>query len=104
MASKDLEEGEEIFIETPFVVGPKAFTYPLCLGCYSAWPRLPDTHTLCSKCSWPVCDSECENNPHHKDYECQVCITMKFFFNLHKILILIFCFFELFFRFFQLLR
>lgn len=86
MASKDLDEGEEIFVEIPFVVGPKAFTYPLCLACYSAWPRLPDTHTLCSKCSWPVCGPECENHPHHKDYECQVCILIQKFFLkvLHK--------------------
>lgn len=81
VAAKDLEEGDTILVEEPFVVGPKAFTYPLCLSCYSAWPRLPQTHTLCSRCKWPVCGEECENHPHHKDYECQVFVEAREKFN-----------------------
>lgn len=81
VAAKDLEEGDTILVEEPFVVGPKAFTYPLCLSCYSAWPRLPQTHTLCNRCKWPVCGEECENHPHHKDYECQVFVEAREKFN-----------------------
>ncbi|XP_046607195.1 SET domain-containing protein SmydA-8-like [Neodiprion virginianus] len=75
VANRDLEPGEELWSETAFVVGPKAFSYPLCLGCYSPWPPtgLESTERpLCSKCGWPVCGPDCELLPCHKDYECQV--------------------------------
>lgn len=72
VANKELVPGEEIVTEMPFVVGPKAFTYPLCLSCYTPWPVTLNDKTLCSKCGWPVCSTECENQSQHKDYECQV--------------------------------
>ncbi|XP_058795738.1 LOW QUALITY PROTEIN: SET domain-containing protein SmydA-8-like [Phymastichus coffea] len=72
IASRELQEGEEILTEQPFVVGPKASTYPICLGCYSPWPPTEDSQPLCSTCAWPVCSTECENHPHHKDYECEI--------------------------------
>ncbi|XP_066587688.1 uncharacterized protein [Prorops nasuta] len=72
VAGRALEAGEEIITEMPFVIGPKAFTYSLCLSCYTPWPPTADDKPLCSKCGWPVCDSECENQPQHRDYECQV--------------------------------
>ncbi|XP_043275189.1 uncharacterized protein [Venturia canescens] len=72
VATRDLEPGEEIICASPFVVGPKANSYPVCLGCYSAWPPREDWRPLCSKCGWPVCNGICENVPQHKDYECQV--------------------------------
>lgn len=72
VASRDLQAGEAILSELPFVVGPKASTYPICLTCYSPWPPTEDSQPLCSKCSWPVCSVECEEHSHHKDYECKV--------------------------------
>ncbi|XP_031841457.1 SET domain-containing protein SmydA-8 [Nomia melanderi] len=72
VANKELEPGEEIVTEMPFIVGPKAFTYPLCLSCYTPWPPTPNDKPLCSKCGWPVCSTECENQSQHKDYECQI--------------------------------
>lgn len=72
VANKELEPGEEIVTEMPFLVGPKAFTYPLCLSCYTAWPPNADCKPLCSRCGWPVCSTDCENVPQHKDYECEV--------------------------------
>ncbi|XP_076662822.1 SET domain-containing protein SmydA-8 isoform X1 [Andrena cerasifolii] len=72
VANKELEAGEEVVTEMPFVVGPKSFTYPLCLSCYSQWPPTLDDKPLCSKCGWPVCSVECENQPQHRDYECQI--------------------------------
>lgn len=77
VANKELQAGDEIVTEMPFVVGPKACTYPLCLACYTPWPPGPDEKPLCSKCGWPVCGEECENLPQHKDYECQVNIAIK---------------------------
>ncbi|KOC67670.1 Protein msta, isoform B, partial [Habropoda laboriosa] len=72
VANKELQPGEEIITEMPFVVGPKAFSYPLCLSCYTPWPSRVNAKYLCTKCGWPVCSEECENQPQHKDYECQV--------------------------------
>lgn len=77
VASKELQAGEEIVTEMPFVVGPKACTYPLCLACYTLWPPASDDKPLCSRCGWPVCGEECENSPQHKDYECQVSVTVE---------------------------
>ncbi|XP_011162713.2 SET domain-containing protein SmydA-8 [Solenopsis invicta] len=72
VTSRELQAGEELVTEMPFVVGPKACTYPLCLSCYTPWPPEPDDKQLCSTCGWPVCGQECENALQHKDYECQV--------------------------------
>lgn len=72
VANRELQIGEEIVTEMPFIVGPKACTYPLCLSCYTSWPPSPDNKPLCSKCKWPVCGLECENVLQHKDYECQI--------------------------------
>ena len=72
VANKQLEAGEEMITEMPFIVGPKAFTYPLCLSCYTPWPPSTNDKPLCSRCGWPVCSTECENQPQHKDYECQI--------------------------------
>lgn len=55
VANKELQPGEEIVTEMPFVVGPKAFTYPLCLSCYAPWPPSVTNKPLCSRCGWPVC-------------------------------------------------
>ncbi|XP_014610022.1 PREDICTED: protein msta, isoform B [Polistes canadensis] len=82
VASRELKPGEEILTEMPFVVGPKAFTYPLCLSCYAPWSSSLEEKPLCSKCSWPVCGPECENQPQHKDYECLVFVEAKEKFNI----------------------
>lgn len=74
VAAQDLEAGEEILSELPFIVGPKACTYPVCLGCYAPWPPSEDDDAkpLCSRCGWSVCSVECEAQPLHADFECQV--------------------------------
>lgn len=71
IASKRLQQGEEILTEMPFVVGPKTLTPPICLSCYKPW-GLEEDKPLCSKCKWPICGQQCEDLPQHKDYECQV--------------------------------
>lgn len=67
VVSENLKAGDLIFTEKPFAYGPKTDSSPLCLGCYN-----PVDKNLCSKCGWPICCTECENIPSHKDYECQV--------------------------------
>ncbi|XP_034834542.1 SET domain-containing protein SmydA-8 [Maniola hyperantus] len=66
VANKDLDCGELIFTDTPVAVGPKPDTPPLCLCCYC-----PVENTLCSRCGWPICGSECEKSPQHLP-ECDV--------------------------------
>ncbi|XP_063895180.1 SET domain-containing protein SmydA-8 [Helicoverpa armigera] len=66
IANKDLVGGELIFTDTPFAVGPKPDTPPLCLSCYC-----PVENTMCSSCGWPVCSEECEKAPAHAG-ECAV--------------------------------
>ncbi|CAH2093115.1 unnamed protein product [Euphydryas editha] len=65
-ANKDLECGELIFVDSPIVVGPKPDASPLCLGCYC-----PVENTVCSRCSWPICSTECEQSVQHKP-ECEI--------------------------------
>ncbi|XP_004931827.1 SET domain-containing protein SmydA-8 [Bombyx mori] len=71
VASRDLDAGELIFCDTPFAVGPKPDTPPLCLGCY-----VPVDNTLCSRCGWPICSVECESSSQHVA-ECAVFATAK---------------------------
>jgi hypothetical protein len=35
VASRDLAEGEVLFVEAPLVVGPVSITPPVCLHCYN---------------------------------------------------------------------
>ncbi|XP_076045904.1 uncharacterized protein LOC143028137 isoform X2 [Oratosquilla oratoria] len=67
VASRDLPAGEVILEEAPLVIGPKQITEPICLGCY----RRVDGSYRCSKCSWPMCGSKCEEDPTHAP-ECDV--------------------------------
>ncbi|XP_018577319.1 protein msta-like [Anoplophora glabripennis] len=68
VAKEKLNAGDIIFSEEPFAYGPKSDSACLCLGCHN----LVDCTVLCSKCSWPVCGSDCENLSCHKNYECEI--------------------------------
>ncbi|CAH2044007.1 unnamed protein product, partial [Iphiclides podalirius] len=71
VAKKDLDRGELIFTDLPFTIGPKPDTPPLCLGCYCHVEN-----ALCSRCGWPVCNSECERSEQHAA-ECEVFSSAK---------------------------
>ncbi|CAH0725580.1 unnamed protein product, partial [Brenthis ino] len=66
IANKDFECGELIFTDVPIAVGPKPDSPPLCLACYC-----PVENTLCSRCSWPICSTECEQSLQHLP-ECEL--------------------------------
>ncbi|CAH1180294.1 unnamed protein product [Phaedon cochleariae] len=68
VAKENLKAGDIIFTEKPFIYGPKSDTPCICLGCYS----YVDCTYHCSKCSWPVCNENCEKLFCHRDYECEV--------------------------------
>ncbi|MCL4145060.1 UNVERIFIED_CONTAM: hypothetical protein GTU68_036376, partial [Idotea baltica] len=65
--TRDFKAGELIFKEEPLVVGPKQITEPICLNCYK---RVYGTYR-CSKCTWPMCNAECEAGLEHQP-ECIV--------------------------------
>nr|XP_012234311.1 PREDICTED: LOW QUALITY PROTEIN: protein msta, isoform B-like [Linepithema humile] len=81
VVARELQAGEEILTEMPFVVGPKAYTYPLCLSCYTPWPPSPDEKPLARSADRPVCGEECENSYATQDYECQVFVQANEKFN-----------------------
>ncbi|CAH1104725.1 unnamed protein product [Psylliodes chrysocephalus] len=68
VAKENLKAGDVIFSEIPFAYGPKSDSPVICLGCYNYL----ETINLCSKCSWPVCNTNCQNKSAHKDFECEV--------------------------------
>lgn len=76
IASQDLQAGELIHVEEPFVVGPKCDSEPICLGnrivlfdhifdmflfieCYTPINGL-EGGPRCSQCHWPLCTT-CQN-------------------------------------------
>ena len=61
--------GDVILEEEPFMVGPKAVTKPICLGCY----KPVNGEYVCSKCGWPLCSKDCESSPDHKP-ECELTV------------------------------
>jgi len=57
VAARDLPQGTIIMTEGPLAFGPKRSTYPVCLGCH----KKVDGSYRCSKCTFPLCDLQCEN-------------------------------------------
>jgi len=68
MATRDIQPGEIIFIESPIAVGPKQYTSPVCLGCHGPTPL--DKYR-CSVCNWPLCGPECQTSNLHRA-ECKM--------------------------------
>ena len=61
-ATRDIEEGELIFDESPMVLGPKQLTVPVCLGCHKEITS-NTPFVKCSRCNWPVCSQKCADKP-----------------------------------------
>ncbi|XP_071438993.1 SET domain-containing protein SmydA-8-like [Hetaerina americana] len=70
VAARDLEAGELILREVCLVLGPKAASGCVCLGCHRplhpAAPFCP-----CPGCGWPLCSAQCRDSPHHTS-ECSL--------------------------------
>lgn len=72
IAKDFIPAGTVLFEETPFVIGPKPNTPPVCLECCC-----PVDGTVngprCSDCNWPLCE-ECRKNANRKYHrlECEV--------------------------------
>ncbi|CAA9994291.1 unnamed protein product [Nesidiocoris tenuis] len=77
VASKTLEAGDAFLVESPYVIGPKADSEFICLGCYKL---LENPLALCKICGWPICSDECTQKPWHKENECKVfsAVRMKY--------------------------
>ena len=57
IATRTIEEGTTILVETPLVVGPKIYSLPICLGCYN---KVGGSY-FCTKCGFPMCSVKCQN-------------------------------------------
>jgi len=57
VASRNLTAGTVVIKEPYLAIGPKQDSLPICLGCHK---RLTKELYRCSKCKFPVCNSECE--------------------------------------------
>ena len=65
IAARDIEPLELILKEEPAVVGPYSKSGSGCLQCL----KKVDGSYLCSGCKFPMCNSDCELSPLHRD-EC----------------------------------
>lgn len=72
VASRDLQAGEYLFDDTPFVIGPKARSDCCCLECYQP-VNGTSSGSRCDKCSWPICINclKLKEFSYHK-YECEI--------------------------------
>jgi len=77
-ASKKILPGQLIFKETSLISGPFLRLFnskvtpskPTCLSCYKEMN--PMTQYSCSNCEWAVCNSTCEKEKIHADFECKI--------------------------------
>lgn len=70
IAKEFIPAGTVLFEETPFVIGPKPNTTPLCLECCCSVDGTVNG-SRCSNCKWPLCE-ECQKNLNLK-YHCLEC-------------------------------
>ncbi|XP_053678254.1 SET domain-containing protein SmydA-8-like [Anopheles nili] len=78
VATRSIKQGEIIYRDEPYAIGPKMASVPLCLGCnrnlMPLWQESRVTTARfheCTRCGWPLCGSGCEQAPQHL-LECSV--------------------------------
>ncbi|XP_058126992.1 SET domain-containing protein SmydA-8-like [Anopheles ziemanni] len=75
VATRSIRQGEIIYRDTPYAVGPKIANVPVCLGCNrNLVPLLTNTVQRfyeCTQCGWPLCGNGCEGADQHR-VECGV--------------------------------
>uniref|UniRef100_A0AAG5DWF8 MYND-type domain-containing protein n=1 Tax=Anopheles atroparvus TaxID=41427 RepID=A0AAG5DWF8_ANOAO len=78
VATRSIRQGEIVYRDTPYAVGPKIANVPVCLGCNRNLVPLLAKAALqaqrfyeCSRCGWPLCGVECEDVEQHRA-ECGV--------------------------------
>lgn len=71
VSAKNLKAGEVILEETPFAIGPKVDSAPLCLECCCPVDGGADG-PKCSTCGWPLCE-ECNDDKDSIVYHKQEC-------------------------------
>ncbi|KAL0274822.1 UNVERIFIED_CONTAM: hypothetical protein PYX00_002854 [Menopon gallinae] len=75
VATRDIKAGELILQEPPLIVGPKAVSLPVCLGCHSVCQ--PGSSVECDGCGFPLCSVKCQLSDHHFD-ECRLMTEGKY--------------------------
>ena len=71
IASENLKKGEILYEESPFVVGPKFSSPPLCLECCTFIDG-SENGPKCPKCRWPLCE-ECNIEIDKLKYHAKEC-------------------------------
>uniref|UniRef100_A0A182N405 MYND-type domain-containing protein n=1 Tax=Anopheles dirus TaxID=7168 RepID=A0A182N405_9DIPT len=78
VATRSIKQGEIIYRDEPYAVGPKIANVPICLGCnrnlMPLWQQSGDSSARfheCSRCGWPLCGRGCEQAAQHLP-ECSV--------------------------------
>lgn len=69
-ATRDIQPGELIFIDSPLLIGPRCHRKysPMCVSCYkNNCPLFPCDHG----CGLPICSQECEDSVTHRQAECR---------------------------------
>lgn len=82
VATKEIQSGEIVLSESPFVVGPKSGSLCVCLECFR---RIDATAngTRCKNCFWPLCVDHFERSCENHKRECDIFKAAKCkFFNL----------------------
>ena len=75
VASRNIDEGELILVDSPFVVGPRHFIPAVCcVGCC----RKVDHSKTCRRCKWPICSNACQGlrGPASHEDECNILKTV----------------------------
>nr|XP_022917616.1 protein msta isoform X1 [Onthophagus taurus] len=74
-ATRSIHVGEAIVKKKPIVLAPKTISQILCLGCHKTLSN--KIEFSCTKCSWPLCSSKCEESKHHQE-ECKIFSKQKY--------------------------
>lgn len=68
VATRDMKAGDMVMKESVLILGPKAATSTICLGCHRA---IGDSAVPCPGCRWPLCSTKCQSSPFHTP-ECHI--------------------------------
>ncbi|CAL4088943.1 unnamed protein product [Meganyctiphanes norvegica] len=74
VATRDIERGQLLMKESPYLVGPTATSDLICLTCHG--PVLDNNIHFCPGCKWPLCCKECVGSSTHAE-ECTILASDK---------------------------
>lgn len=73
IVAENLQAGDLLFDELPYVIGPKPQSPVVCLGCCCPLSGSA-SESRCSKCGWPLCSESCSLRVLHQR-ECDLFVA-----------------------------